>query len=116
MPSGCTPVPVNSEQKRKIGDWEIFYSGWEPETNEGVCREGSSMNNLFPKTRLGCLDVDMLRKLGMSAKVMDTNDFLFFYQLILPICDTNKSGIDDDPRLPYYSAVEKWSNGYAVGL
>ena len=21
LPSGCTPVPVNSEQKREMGDW-----------------------------------------------------------------------------------------------
>ena len=116
LPSGCTPVPVNSEQKREMGDWEFFYSGWEPENNDGVCREDTSLKDLFPKSRLGCLDVDVLRELGMNAKVMETDNFLFFYQLILPICDTKKSGIDDDPRMSYYSAVERWSNFYAVHL
>ena len=52
----------------------------------------------------------------MNAKVIETENFLFFYQLILPICDTKKSGIDDDPRMSYYSAVERWSNFYAVNL
>jgi len=49
---------------------------------------------------------------------MDTNDFLFFYQFLLPICDTSKSGIEDDPRLLYYSNVEEWSNIYIfkIGL
>ena len=52
----------------------------------------------------------------MNAKLMETGNFLFFYQPILPICDTKKSGIDDDPRMSYYSAVEKWSNIYTVHL
>ena len=52
----------------------------------------------------------------MNAKVMETENFLFFYQLILPICDTKKSGIDGDPRMSYYIAVERWSNFYAVHL
>ena len=52
----------------------------------------------------------------MNAKVTETENFLFFYQLILPICDTKKSGIDDDPRMSYYSAVERWSYFYAVNL
>ena len=49
---------------------------------------------------------------------MKTNDFLFFYQLILPICDTEKSGVKKDGRLSYYSKVEERSNLYAyqIGL
>ena len=58
----------------------------------------------------------MLRELGINGKVMETDNFLLFYQLILPICDTKKSGIDDDPRMSYYSAVERWSSFYAVHL
>ena len=52
----------------------------------------------------------------MNAKVMETDNFLFFYQLILPICDTKNSGIDDNPRMSYYSAVERWYNFYAVHI
>ena len=40
------------------------------------------------------------------------------YQLILPICDTEKSGVKNDGRLLYYSKLEEWSNLYAyqIGL
>ena len=34
-----------------------------------------------------------LKKLGPKKKILGTNDFLFFYQLIIPICNTEKSGI-----------------------
>ena len=32
------------------------------------------------------------------------------------MCDPTKSGISGDPRLPFYSHVEKWSNKYATSL
>ena len=81
-----------------------------------MCREDTSLKDLFPKSRLVCLDIDVLWELGMNAKVMETENFLFFYQLILPICDNKKSGIDDDPRMSYYSVVERWTYFYAVHL
>ena len=45
-------------------------------------------------------------------------DYLFYYQLLLPIGDTTKSKIDNDPRMSYYSKVENWSNMYSfqIGL
>ena len=52
----------------------------------------------------------------MNTKVMETDNLLFFYQLILPVCDHKKSVIDDDPKMSYYSAVERWSYFYAVHL
>ena len=52
----------------------------------------------------------------MCKRVLDEKNFLFFYQLVLPICDTERSGIKDDVILPYYSQVEKWSNLYAYQL
>ena len=73
---------------------------------------------LFPSSRLGKLDVRVLKKMGLTSNIMKTNDFLFFLQLILPICDTKKSGIANDGRLSYYAKVEEWSNLYAfqIGL
>ena len=45
-------------------------------------------------------------------------DYLFYYQLLLPIGDTTKSKIENDPRMSYYSKVENWSNMYSfqIGL
>ena len=37
----------------------------------------------------------------------------FFWQLLLPIHDPKRSGIEDDPRMPFYHNVAKWSNSYA---
>ena len=75
--------------------------------------DGANDYNLFPSTRLGSLDVNILKKLGVKKKGIETNGFLFFYQLILSICDKEKSGINGDKRISYYAKVEEWSNMYA---
>jgi hypothetical protein len=116
LPSGCVPVPKNEDGQRKIGGWEFHYKGWNGrEMDEETCRRFTD-STMFPNARLGYLDVDVLKKLGMSKNRMDTRDFLFFYQLILPICAISKSGIVNDTRLSYYSNVEEWSNIYACKL
>jgi len=43
-------------------------------------------------------------------------DALFFYQLLLPICDPTMSGINDDPRMTYYEKVATNTNMYAYGV
>ena len=35
---------------------------------------------------------------------------LFFYQLIPPVCDSKKSDVIDNPGIPYYTEVEKFTN------
>ena len=52
----------------------------------------------------------------MKKKVMDEKDCLFFYQLILPICDPSLSGVADDPRKSFYTEVERFSNLYAAQI
>ena len=37
-------------------------------------------------------------------------------QLLHPVCDPSKSGIDNDPRLPYYSSIENWTAKYAATI
>jgi hypothetical protein len=41
----------------------------------------------------------------LAKKRIVEGDALFFFQLLLPIGDLKKSGIENDPRLPYYSEV-----------
>jgi hypothetical protein len=43
-------------------------------------------------------------------------DALFFHQLLMPICIPEKSGIDGDERMPYYSKHTKWSNYYRLDI
>ena len=40
----------------------------------------------------------------------------FFWQLLFPICDPKRSGIPDDPQLPFYTEVERWTTKYAATL
>lgn len=35
---------------------------------------------------------------------------IFFYQLILPVCNPKKPDVIDDPQIPYYTEVEKFPN------
>ena len=73
---------------------------------------------MAPRSRQGCPDEKILNKLGMAQHVIRDRDFLFFYQIMLPLCDTSLSGIWEDIRLPYYSEVEKGYNlyDYHIGL
>ena len=54
----------------------------------------------------------------MIQRVIRERDFLFFHQLLLPLCDTSLFGIREYKWIPYYSEVEKLSNLYAyqIGL
>ena len=115
LPSGAMPVPENKDGKRNVNGWEFHYNGWK---NEGFKhRHGATRANMFPEELKGCLDAGILAKLGLTKKrmglggVMDAEvDALFFYQLILPICNPQFSGIQDDPRKSYYHEVEKFTN------
>ena len=76
------------------------------------------MLNPFPPERKGTLDYPLLKKLGLNGRRLQDADALFFFQLLFPICDTSKSGIEGDPRLPYYTKVQCWSAKYTsdIGL
>ena len=114
LPTGARPVPKDNRNggKRMDGGWEFFYKGWE---SEECHRDGATRENVFPESRVGSLDVDLLKKMGLTAERVTECDALFFHQLLLPICDPKKSGIEDDPRKGYYDAVETFSNTYAFG-
>ena len=117
MPAGATPVP-EYEGKRMCNGWTFHYDGkWirkAPKFHSGATRD-----NPFPESRKGCLDADILTRLGMTAERMmeeyGAPDALFFYQLLFPIINPIHSGIKDDPRKAFYSEVSLFSNLYAVG-
>ena len=54
----------------------------------------------------------MLRNLCLTKHRMVVHDSLFFYELLLPICDVNNSGIIDYTRQNYFSDVENFSSLY----
>ena len=114
LPTGATPVEVNADGNRICGGWTFHYSGWENETE--YKRSDVTDDELFPQSRKGCLDGDILERLGLTKEKMQMGDALFFLQLLLPICDPKKSGVTADPRLPFYSEVVNHSNLYACSL
>ena len=63
----------------------------------------------FLPERKGCLDKDALQKLGITKHRMAVQYVLFFYQILLPACDVNNSGIVDDLKQNYFSDVENFS-------
>jgi len=76
---------------------------------------------LHPEGRTGCLDADLLSKLGLTKERMDSEkdqapDALFFYQLLLPIHDmsTGGTGIVGDPRKPYYPHIAECTEMHAI--
>ena len=104
---------TNESDSESITDTDDMNAG----TSTLNCN-GATNNDLFPTTRLGSLDKTILKKLGIKRKILETNDFLFFYQLILPICNTEKLGFRGDEQLSYYAQVKEWSNlcAYQIGL
>jgi len=50
--------------------------------------------NLKPVSRRGCLDVNVLKKHGLTAEHV-WNDPLFFYQMIFPFCNPSESGVEN---------------------
>ena len=69
----------------------------------------------MPDSRKGKLDALVFRKHGLTKERMKNDDALFFLQMILPICDPKKSGIEDDDRMPFYTVLRPHSNTYAFG-
>jgi hypothetical protein len=60
-----------------------------------------------------------LTKLGLTKERMDVGDgrpdALFWYQLLLPMCDPKQSGVPDDGRKAFYTEVKWMSNCYTMG-
>ena len=58
----------------------------------------------------------MLQELGITKHRMVVQYAIFFYHILLPICDVNNSGIVDYPRHNYFSDVENFSSCYAFDI
>jgi hypothetical protein len=124
LPTGARPVPPNEAGERKVEKWQFHYKGWDPETTADLawdpCRHGASSKQPFPTERKGCLDYVLLKKLGVNKRAIVNCDPLLFYQLILPLGDPRKNKLLEgevrDPRLPYYSEIERFTAKYAAGL
>jgi hypothetical protein len=111
IPTGAVPVPLKDGQ-RKLGDWEFHYGGWESPND--CFRKHVTPDNMFPEERKGCLDVDKLTAFGLTKARMKDCDALFFYQLLFPIGDPSRSGVESDRRMPYFTEVTGFTNIYGA--
>ena len=111
-------MPLNADNKREMGRYEFHYRGWQKSGTEQPYRSGASKENLFPPSRKGSLDSEVLKKLGLTSDRMKEDDgapdSLFFYQLILPICDVSINGLEGDPRKSFYADVSTFTSLYAI--
>lgn len=88
LPTGAIPVPADDDGKRLKNGWEFHYKGWQNPDRPYRC--GATTSNLFPEEMDGALDADVLKKLGLDEFRMENADALFFFQLVLPLCDPTK--------------------------
>jgi hypothetical protein len=79
-------------------------------------QSGATDTTPFPENRKGRLDYKLLKRIKLTKKRIVDGDALFFFQLLLPIGDSKKSGLENDPCLPYYSEVECWTQKYATSI
>ena len=90
------------------GAYEFRYQGWkQPTKDPTLYQDGCTKENMFPPNCKGKLDGDLLKTMGLTKKRMKEKDALFFYQLLYPICDPNKSDIEGDPRAGFYVPTSK---------
>ena len=115
-PSGAIVVPENDDGRREMGGYQFYYEGWSPDDfdKETFVRDDATRKDLRPASRMGRLDIDVLKKHGLTKERLE-KDPLFFFQLLLPICNPKLSGIEGDDRIPYFTHVRTCTNMYAVG-
>jgi hypothetical protein len=65
VPIGAMPVPLK-DGKRKLGDWEFHYEGWELSNDR--YHKYVTEENMFPEEQKGCLDAEKLCALGLNKK------------------------------------------------
>ena len=94
-------------------DWEFYYKGWH---RVREVRDGAMPRFFSLEARKGTLDGDMLSKGGLTTARTIEGDDLFFNQLLLPICDPKRSGIQGDYRQSFFSEVEGFTNLYAYSI
>jgi hypothetical protein len=110
LPTGAMPFPKRPEDGKRMTDsgWEFFYKGWK--NPDKPYRRGATTANMFPKEMDGCLDANVLKSLGLNKTRMAQCDAAFFLQLVLPFCHPDESGIENDPRLPFFVEEERFTN------
>jgi hypothetical protein len=105
-PGGARVVSADARGDREKNGWKFYYKEWlhDDFDKRTFVRNDSTRDNIKPSSRRGSLDADVLKRHGLTEARVST-DALFFFQLLFPIADPAKSGIDGDNRLPYFHTL-----------
>lgn len=116
-PNGAQVVPENKNGERVVDGYTFHYRGYMPDAFDVATynRTGAKYGDLKPDSRKGKLDESVLREHGLTEERIINDDALFFLQMLLPICDPKKSGIEGNDRMPFYSVLRPHSNTYVFG-
>jgi len=114
-PAGAKVLASNDAGKLCIDGLQFFYNGWVHDDfdKSTYVRGGATRETLKPVSRHGCLDVDVLKKHGLTAERV-RNDPLWFFQMIFPLCQTKNSTISGDNRIPFFTQVTWYTHIYAA--
>ena len=114
-PSGAKVLPAGEDGKRSINGWDFHYNGWDGDdiSRRTFKREGATLEDIKPSCRRGILDVELLKKHGINSDTFESP--IHWYNLLFPIGDPEKSGIENDGRMPYYTEARAATNIYAFG-
>ena len=113
-PCGAKVLPADEHGKRSLNGWDFYYDGWSGDdfTNETYVRGSATAQDIKPSDRCGLLDVVLLKKYGMNKETVSSP--LHWHQLLFPICDPNKSGIENDGRMPFFTTANANTNIYSI--
>ncbi len=114
-PAGAKVLSANAAGQRTIDGWQFHYNGWfHNDFDKGTYVRGeATQDNIKPSSRRGSLDVNVLKKHGLTAQRV-AHDPLWFFQMIFPLCQTTNSKIEDDNRMPYFTQVTWYTHIYAA--
>ena len=93
MPAMAVVCQKDSAGERTDGSWRFHYAGWNlddtlpPEFKDRhneFCREHATSDDPFPEERKGCLDKEVLSRLGLTEKRTKELDALFFHDNEFP--------------------------------
>jgi len=92
MPSGAQVYPKMPNGERECNRWKIHYNRAEKIGDGTARRGGAEVEDMFPASRKGSLDAEVLKRCGLSTTRMVNEDALFWFQMLLHIGDPTKSG------------------------
>ena len=84
MPGGAQVVPKNTAGVREVNGWTFHYEGWCHHLDNGdIWRKNATQDNIFPPDRKSKLDVELMKKMGLTRERTVSKDALFFYPAVV---------------------------------